>query len=236
MAKYFLLLPALTIFYATSVAQTSQRDTAFVATAVENTKNMYLKVIQEQIQLYNGGDYVDYRSQNDEHPYFISEDWITGSIQYDRQQYDDISLLYNIYTDQVIIEQSSSTIMVQLIRDKVQTFSLNGHQFIMLEIKDLPKGFYDQLCNGKVNVFAKRIKNFQETISSSQIHRDFIEKSRYYISKDGHYYQVKSKKSVLNVLSDRKRDLNQFIRQNHLRFRKNREAAIIKLAEFYNRN
>ncbi len=235
MVKYFFILLPLIFFKATLFAQTLPRDTAFVSYARENTKNVYTQIMKEQAQLYNGGDYLDYNPQKDEHPYFISEDWITGSIQYNNERYSNVSLLYNIYTDQVITEQPSS-IMIQLIRDKVQSFSIDGHQFIMIKETDLPTGFYDQLSDGKVKFFAKRIKEFHETISSSEIQRDFTEKSKYYICKDGHYYLVKGKKSVLNVLGDRKRELNQFIHQNHLRFRKNREVTIIKLIEFYNGN
>jgi hypothetical protein len=40
----------------------------------------------------------------------------------------------------------------------------------------------------------------------------------------------------LTVLGDRKKELNQFIRQNHIHIRQNREAAFIKLTEYYNGN
>lgn len=193
--------------------------------------------MKDQNQLYNGGDYLDYRPLKDEHPYYISEDWITGSIRYHDEQYDDVSILYNIHTDDVIVEQSSSSIMIKLIRDKVQSFSLDGHQFVLIsEQEGLTKGFYDQLCKGKVELYAKRIKDFQETISGSELQRNFIEKTKYYLYKEGHYYPVKSKKSILTVLGDRKKELSQFLHQNHLSIRQNREVAFIKLTEFYNGN
>jgi len=212
-------------------------DTAFVSAAREQTKKYYDHVVKDQNQLYNGGDYVDYRPLKEEHPYYISEDWITGTVQYHGEQYDDVSILYNIHTDDVIVEQSSSSIMIKLIRDKVQSFSLDGHQFVLLsEQKDITKGFYDQLCKGKVELYAKRIKDFQETISGSELQRNFIEKTRYYLYKEGHYYPIKSKKSILTVLGDRKKELNQFLHENHLNIRQNREVAFIKLTEYYNGN
>jgi hypothetical protein len=236
-AKYLSVLLSILIFNATSIAQTLPPDTAFVSAGRENTKSFYVNTMKEQNQLYNGGDYLDYRPLKDEHPYYISEDWITGSVQYNNEQYDDVSLLYNIHTDDIITEQPSSAIMIKLIRDKVQSFSIEGHQFVMIkDSKDLSTGFYDQLCSGKVNLYAKRIKDFQETISGAELQRIFTEKNRYYLYKDGHYYSIKSKKSILTVLGDRKKELNQFIRQNHIHVRQNREAAFIKLTEYYNGN
>ena len=237
MAKYFSALLPIFLFNATLIAQTLPRDTAFVSAGRENTKNFYINTMKEQNQLYNGGDYLDYRSLKDEHPYYISEDWITGSVQYNHEQYDDVSLLYNIQTDNIITEQPSSAVMIQLIRDKVQSFTMDGHQFVMIaKNEDLSTGFYDQLCNGNVKLYAKRIKDFQETISGAELQRNFIEKNRYYLYKNGHYYPVKNKKSILTILGDRKRELNQFIRQNHIHIRQNREAAFIKLTEYYNGN
>jgi hypothetical protein len=232
----FLTIALLLFFFNANIAAQTiiQCDTAFVSSAQANIKKMYAVVFKEQTQLCNGGDYVDYRPLKDEHPYFISDDWITGTIQYDNEAYDSVSLLYNIYTDHVIAEQSPPSIMVQLIRDKVQSFSIDGHTFIFFKEGGLPTGYYDQLCNGKITLYAKRIKEFRETISSSEIERDFSEKSKYYIGKDGHYYSIRNKKSVLNVLGDRKREINQFIRQNHLHFSKARELAIIRIAQFYN--
>lgn len=235
MAKYF-LVPLLFVFIcANTSAQTLQHDTIVVADAANNTKDVYSQIMKEQLHLFNGGDYIDYRPLKDEHPYYISEDWMIGSIQYDCEYYDKAELLYNIYTDQVIAEHYSSA-MIQLVRDKIQSFFIDGHTFVMLQETTIPKGFYDRLCNGKTKVYAKRIKELEESISSNELQREFRLKSKYYICKDGYYYPVKSKKSVLSVLGDKKHELNQFIHQNHLRFRQNRENAIIKLTEFYNAN
>ncbi|HOX82412.1 MAG TPA: hypothetical protein PLJ60_17480 [Chryseolinea sp.] len=235
MAKYISALLLLLIFNLT-FGQSPQSDTAFISASVVNTKNVYSRVMKEQVYLNNGGDYIDYRPLKDEHPYFISNDWITGSIGYNGERYDSVSLMYNIHSDQVISEQFSSFIMIELVRDKIQFFSIYGHDFVMLQEKTIPYGFYDQLYKGKTSLYAKRYKEFIETISAAQMQRSFLEKSKYYINKDGNYYLVKSKKSVIQVLSDRKKELKQFIRKNHIRFWENREGALIRLTEFYNGN
>ena len=235
MAKYFLLFVILVSICATISAQTLQHDTVFVSDAIKNTKDDYLQIMKGQLHLFNGADYKEYRPVKDEHPYYISEDWIIGAVHYDGEYYDNIELLYNIYTDQVIAEHYSSA-MIQLVRDKVQSFFIDGHTLVLLQEKTIPNGFYDRLCNGGAKVYAKRTKELEESITSNELEREFRLKSKYYICKDGYYYLVKSKKSVLSVLGDKKHELNQFIHQNHLRFRQNRENAIVKLTEFYNAN
>lgn len=210
-----------------------QQDTAFLSSAIAHAKNNYSQKQTEQPQLYNGSEYVDYPSRRGQHPYFISENWMAGSLHYNGQQYHDVSLLYNSYTDNVIIEHSSSP-MLQLAKDKVVYFSMQGHEFVLINEATLPTGFYERLCNGNVKAYAKRIKEINKNMTSSEIQIDFIEKSKFYIFKEGKYYLVRSKKSVLAVFSDRKKELNQFIRKKSLTFQKNRDSDIAQLTAFYN--
>ncbi len=61
----------------------------------------------------------------------------------------------------------------------------------------------------------------------------FDESVRYYVVKDGNFHVVKTKGSVLQVLSDRKSELKNFLRKNRIRYNDDREKAIVRLTEFY---
>jgi hypothetical protein len=233
MVKFSLALALLFASRSFSLCQSIQKDT--LISAIQNTKIIYSQAMKGQSQLYNGSDYVKYQPLEDEHPYFISNDWKVGSIQYDEQVYENVGLLYNIFTDQVIIEYYRSETPLELVKERVRSFTIDGHTFIQLRENNLPNGFYERLSDGNAKVYVKRSKGFQEkTPSSGKIERTFDEKSKYYILKDGIYHAVKSKSSLIKIFDTRKKEIKQFLNKNRLVFGKNKEKVIIRTVVFYN--
>lgn len=235
MIKFFIILLQLHLTALVAVAQQDLHDTAFAPSAASNAKSVFFKAMKGQLALFNGSEYQPYRPLGDEHPYFISEDWAMGSIQYNGENYETVFLLYNTFTDDVIIEDANENV-IQLIAARVASFTLDEYKFVRLNDSTIPAGFYNLLSNGRVKLYAKRKKEFNESVSGLKITRNFIEKNRYYILKSAVFYPVRNKRSVISLFDDRKREINQFIRKNHIRFGANRENAIVMLTEFYNGN
>jgi hypothetical protein len=233
LAKYYLLL-TVAFFNSNLIAQPRLlSDTSFVSSSIDHAYDIYKQELGGQIQLYNGGAYKDYVSLKGEHPYFLSEDWAIGEIHYNGAYFDQVPLLYNIYSNQVITETPSAAIMIQLVRDKITSFTLHGRSFVFLKENTSP-GFYELLCFGPITLYSRHVKEFLSTTSHFGIEHEFFEKTRYYILKEDTFYTVGNRKSVLNVLADRKRELRQFIRKNHLKFQQEREDAIVNVVNFYN--
>jgi hypothetical protein len=228
-----LLIPFLQLSLCYS--QQAQPDTTFLSRANKKSIARYSQSIQHQSRLFNGSDYVVYLPKEEEHPYFKIDDWVTGSIVYWDERYDNVSLLYDLSIDQVIAEHEGGN-PIKLIGEKVQRFSISDHTFVRLK-KDsdnkISDGFYDELYGGNIKVYAKYQKRQQETIVGQEIIPRFDESNRYYIFKDGSYHIVKNKSSVLEVFVDRKQAVKEFIRKNRIRFKNNREEAIERIAEFY---
>ena len=213
-------------------------DTTFLATAVQNSVKRYTQAVHYQTGLYNGSEYVEPEQTNEQHPFFISEDWVNGTVAYDGEVYENVPLLYDITSDKVITELHNANPLV-LVPEKLTRFSLSGHTFERIQNETinntLPRtGYYDVLYNGKTKVISLRQKIRQEKIESiKDIEIFFDERPRYFILKNGSYFPVKSKISVLKLLPDKKHELKHFASRNKLRFRKNREMALTRLAEFY---
>jgi hypothetical protein len=102
-------------------------------------------------------------------------------------------------------------------------------------LKDnITPGFYEVLCFGPITLYSRHTKEFLRSTSQFGIEQDFFEKTSYYILKEDNFYNVGNRKSILNVLADRKRELRQFIRKNQLKFQRKREEALVKVVNFYN--
>lgn len=66
--------------------------------------------------------------------------WSKGSVSYDGNTYNEVSILYNLVTDEVIILHTNKVAKVQLIKEKVDAFSLPGHSFLHLRFDSLHSG------------------------------------------------------------------------------------------------
>jgi hypothetical protein len=211
-------------------------DTSFLAASVANVKNVYLKFIQGNAHLYNGSEHKTYQSVNDEHPYFISDDWVIGSIIYDNELNENVGMMYDIRNDKVVIENYFSNNRIELVSKKISEFTMHGHTFVVLKsdsTKQIQEGFYDQLYNGNLKVYVRRTKQYQERIESNILIPSFEEKNKYFLFKEGKYFQVNSKASVLDVLSDKKKMLKQHLSKSRIRYKAEKEKALVLLAGYY---
>jgi hypothetical protein len=219
----------------TCFSQETNTDTSFLALSKKKQISLYTTAIEYQSRLYNGSDYIVYQSHYEEHPYFKIDDWATGSIVYWDELYENIPILYDLSTDQVITENRGGH-PIKLVAEKVQSFTVSEHTFVRLTREGNNKindGFYDRLYDGNVKVYARLMKTYRETLNNKEVIPSYTEGIRYYVVKDGIFHTVKTKKSVLQILVDRKQEMKTFVRKNRIRFKNNREVAIVRVIEYY---
>ncbi len=219
-------------------SQSVPTDSALVQQSVQQVYARYRTAMHLHSHLYNGSEYVDYDHYIDGHQYFQSDEWEEGTIHYDGTLYPRVPLLYDVRYDQVITENLAGPLRIRLVAEKVQYFTLLGHTFVRIVADSTTQGgvrtgFYDRLYDGRVQVLAKRIKLVHEQISSGQVDRDFYERNRYFVRKDGQFYPVKGKGSVLAVFDDRKKELQKFLREQKIRYKRNPESTMVLLARQY---
>jgi hypothetical protein len=237
--SYILALLSLCIVFS-GKAQIFKADSSLLSLSLKNTNSLYDKEMANNLALLNGREYVtsDLRIQG--FPSYESEDLEEGSVVYFGQEFKNISCLYDIFTDEFITEHFYSGFRIVLNSERVSEFNLLGHTFKRIENdslkKELPKtGFYDFLYENKTDVVAKRKKIIFEEIRDRSVYREYQSSSQYFIKKGEIYYPVKSKKSVLNVFENHKKDVNKALRKNKIKFRQNREQAIILMASEYDK-
>jgi hypothetical protein len=130
---------------------------------------------------------------------------------------------------------------VELYNELVDSFSVSGHHFIRLVKEDgvagSPQtGFYEQLYQGRSWVLKKEEKSISKTLNETGAYRIIKDKVSYYIKKDGRFYEVKGKGSVLNVLSDKKKDLKKYISSHNIRLSDNMDEGMVRLLSYYDGN
>lgn len=219
-------------------SQSAPADSALVQQSVAQAYARYRADMHMHAHLYNGSEYVDYDNYIDGHQYFESDEWEEGNVHYDGTLYRGVPLLYDVKLDQVITENLVGPLRIRLVGEKVRYFDLLGHTFVRIVADSTQQGgvrtgFYDRLYDGNVQVLSKRVKLIHEQISSGRVERNFFSRDRYFIRKGGQFYSVKRKGSVLKVFDDRKKELQRFLRERKLRYKKDPESAMVQLARQY---
>ncbi len=220
-------------------AQTPTADSAQNTPVVNNMIVMFNKNIGELSGLNNGPAFEAYNFRSKTNPNFIDTvSFISGSVYYDGQLYNNVPLIYNLHRDQVVTHLNNSAVVYCLLSEKVNSFSIAGHYFIRLvpneANKQMATGFYDELYQNNIQLLARRTKNIQE-LSTSLANKGniFVQNNDYYLKKGDLYYNVNSQGRFLDVLKDKKKELKQYIKEHNMRFGDNPEHTMQVLAAYY---
>lgn len=232
----FLLLPFL-FLKTTAFGQHPVSDSLFVQAASQQAVLRYEQAMAKQEHVYEGNEYVAHDHRIKIHPFYPTDSLLAGNITYKGIRYHDVPMLYDIVRDEVAVQPPEGGYRIRVHPDKITTFSLGQHQFIRLvgdSTTGVATGFYEILNNGPVQVLAHRIKTVHEDISSGTYKADYLVKDRFYIRKEGHYYETRTKRSVLSLFPDQAKTLRKYLRANHLKFNdEHREQAITQAVKRY---
>lgn len=226
----------LVLLLAATHAFSQKLDTAFLSAAKAQAATHYKEIMSGRTLLFSGTEYLPGPAIRDRHPFFGANEWYAGSVTYHNYRYDGIPLRYDIAIDGLVTENRQGQLIV-LTREFVNEFSIGAHAFRSYspDKHTLPvSGYYEVLYDGQTTVVARHNKSPENRIESGRVVIDYRERTDYFLRKEGRFFLITNKSSLLRILSDRKGELKQFIRKNRLYFnRRNRETFIERVAAQY---
>jgi hypothetical protein len=220
-------------------AQSPQEDSAFYQEAISNTLSIYNERLDYQSPIYNGSRYLrpagNFKAGS---PYFPTDSFTNNSwVVYDDIRFDGLNLLYEDLKQHLV--SKSIKYQLQLVNQRVNSFSISGHRFIRLVsdssnpgIKET--GFYEELYQGRSVVLKWTTKVIVEEPSISEgVVRHIDANYDYFIKKGNRYYQIKSKRELAEVFQDRQKEMERFIKKSHLKFRRDPDNTLIQSVRYY---
>lgn len=171
----------------------------------------------ESLDFENGSAHLNFdKTVNNENRYYISEDFKKGSIQYNNQNYSDLLLNYDTYSDELVIKPygEQNTTKINIITDNVGYFKIGSEKFVNLKTPDTTtfrKGYYEEVPVG--NNIILYIKHSKEKKKSNRAELDligFIPKQEFILLKENKFYPVNDKKQITTLFQDNKRKINDF--------------------------
>lgn len=224
-------------------SQNSLADTTAETASFKNAVKFYHQFLSPETGLYNGSEYA-YKLYypfviNEGDPFFLTKQFDTGTVFYNRILYENVPLLYDLVKEEVLTKNPTNTSIIRLNNEKIEWFTILGHRFIKLykdsvNHPEFHTGFYDQLYDGNTALYKKVSKIFKENTASFQgVNKYIVDVNGYYIKKNNQYYKVKNKKSLLGVLNNKKKEIDQFMRKNKLNVKRTREYTLTKTVVYY---
>lgn len=209
---------------------------AFITTA--QAQNMQIRAFRPVAPL----DYAELKGI----PY-LYEDWQGGNVTFATGESNKEKLLlkYNLVNDMLSFKENSSNEEMAFV-EPVKEFTIidaSGNEVVVRRFRNgyhgitgtTPESFFEVLSDGKTQLLKKHTKMITESmhVGASGMTRSFTDKTKYYLVSNGKVVAVKNNEtSLLNALSDKVSQLEQFIKTYNTDFKK--DAQIGKLVDYYN--
>lgn len=228
-----------------SYGQTTTADTSNLQlAAINNARDYFNKAIGVQSSLYNGPAYYFYNpTKISGSAYYQEKTNEYGSVLYDGFTFKNVQLVYDVYKDELITLLYDKNSYFFLLKQSVQNFDLLNHHFINIDADTLKNnsviksGYYDELYNGRVQVLGKITKVVKENNSSTGTIEAFSSfgdaTEDFFVRKNDIYYKINSQGGLLDVLKDKKKQLQQFVKSGKIKFNRDPGQAMTSIAAYY---
>jgi hypothetical protein len=182
------------------------------------------KVGKENLDINKGRILLNYDKSIEGNDRFFFDKYYSGTVKFDNQIYNDILLNYDAYKDELIINpnnESGSDVIV-LTKEKVDYFSLKEKKYVNINYNDFKtpdfiKGFYEEkIIGANFILYIKNIKNRKDLIIGDKLFDDFNSSIHYYLKYNEQFYEISSKKSIVAILPEYKKMINEFYSSNQL--------------------
>lgn len=194
--------------------------------------------IPENQILYNGRIWRNRYFYIKGDPYLFSSSMLDGSVTINGKTFKKIKLLYDIYNDE-LLTLTNKNVIIQLNKEMVDEFTISSqnrdYRFSRTqgEKQAPPNGYVNILYEGRTSLWVKYLKTIELRAVDNK-YDSFFQSLKIYITQDGKSIQVRNKKQLLELFSDRKSEIRDYMRERKIKISGRQPDTFIPVVEFYN--
>lgn len=183
----------------------------------------YAALFQGKIERgYSSSEYAN-------HPYWLDKSFHSGSVSYKGLLYSELSLRYDTYLHQLIVNTPVKKTNISIDMTAVDYFIINQIKFVRQEHKFVALHYE----SSRMRLIQTFQCGFGTPITKNQIsYKNFKQSSQYYLQQGEQSYEVKSLASVQKLFPQHKKQLKQFAKEKQLNFKEKRTAALTALIRY----
>lgn len=224
-------------------------DTTSNTSGLAKALSYYIGAVGINASIYSGGENGDPRYPvNDGFSFYGRKEAVASDVLYDGILYRGIPMWYDIVHNEVAVQHPAMNARIALKNNKVSYFMLGDDPFVPVNrewagSEVMPEGFYRVIYGGKATLLGHYSKRMFEIIQESQYVTNFSkQQSEYFLEKNGRYEPVKTLGALLNLLADKKQELQQHLREfdqeqksNKVKIKETPEQSMVRVLEFYDK-
>jgi hypothetical protein len=193
--------------------------------------------IEKQI-LFNGRIWRNVYSRVKGDQFLFSSEFLPGRVVIGNKSFKNVDIKYDILNDEILVI-SNKGLVIQLNKEYIDSFSLDYQNrtfyFKKLDVDTLNTltGYVNVLVEGNVSLYIKYRKSIL-MLAIDNRYDLFNQFHHIYIGKNGKFYLINSKKSLINLLSENGKQIRNFINSNQLKVSRKVPDSFVPVVKFYN--
>lgn len=175
-------------------------------------------------ELVNGIQFANQYSLVDGHPYFLDEQFRTGSLHTNTQVYEQQRIRYNLYSQRLEVEyRSAEGFLNQFISvpENIPAFSLGKRHFIRLQPGEEPPAYYQVISSGSISCFIgwRKVMRLSRSDSSREYQFSSLQRT-YWLRLYQDLLPFHNRKTFLGHFPDQmQKDIGKLLKQHKFSFR-----------------
>ena len=219
------------------VALHAQLDKQAQDPQLTNTISVFNSMVRDQSALYNGSYYYRFPEYiHSGHPFFVSDKPAIGEVFYDGTLFKNVPLLYDERIDELITYDYNKTNLLQLVKLKVNMFSIHGSHFINVTDthKAIPSGYYQLLYSSRSQVLSKEVKKVKtRIISQVEVNRSAETENSRYARINGRYHMINGSKALMKLFGSHRNAVSDMMKGKKMKYKANPSSYIVEAVSYY---
>jgi hypothetical protein len=184
--------------------------------------------LQQNSLLYNGSEYIKSFNSQKGTPMFSTEN-NKGDVHYYGNWYKNLDLLYDLEDDVVITRDAQGLLKLKLIKEKLESFTIDGHLFVKLKLLNARGEFYEQLHKGKRNLMLQWEKKMELDAQEMPI---YVLRKTLFVMEGDKVMPLLRADDLLNINPEHFREVKKALRTQKLSFKKDPVKASLSIVKF----
>lgn len=201
----------------------------------KTVREEYISKINKSALLFSGKEHIKYPLWIQGDPFYETSDFRSGKLVYDGIEYSGIQMRLDTYTDELVVLVPNDVYHIVPHSDYFTQAVINN--ILLLYNKDnetMPFfGYYILLYKNALEVLVKPVCSLHEKNDGAKLVQFFRKRDNYYVLMDGKYKLISGKSSLLSLFKTHKKELNQFIKEYDLNYKKDPKDFIVKVVSKY---
>lgn len=187
--------------------------------------------------LLNGRIWIDNYSKVEGDQFFLTNEFVKGSVTYDGKRFDNLDLKYDLINDELILRYEPYPIII-MNKEMVDSFRLfyNGNEYRIINAGNDPSelfyGYINILYDGSAALFVKYSKKIYPLAVDGKYDL-FVQVQRIYLKKGNEIIPVIGRRGFLNQLDDRKHEIRKYLRSSRIRLTTRNLTTLVRVLNFY---